>query len=255
MLLRVPVPGRSLPLLHLRHSQPLSPTSSIVLSSSKYGGSSDHALCHVAAMESPLATGTSRSHLRRASGCSGLAGGADRVSTDAEANAAVNHPELLMRPDSSSFTGSTCHYRESWTTRSTTDWPVSIARPAYLRGADHAASIQDEESQTDDYGRRENRGMAHSVRRPHMAWIREHADRRFRPRSYYRSVDPFPPSHALTDDEFEQAFIERPTVLYFHGNVRRPLICHDGLWSDTEDRLRTAPHLSVFGVTAPSRRS
>ncbi|GFZ47996.1 hypothetical protein JCM24511_05743 [Saitozyma sp. JCM 24511] len=39
------------------------------------------------------------------------------------------------------------------------------------------------------------------------------------PRSYYRSVDPFPPSHALTDDEFEQAFIERPTVLYFHGNA------------------------------------
>jgi hypothetical protein len=160
-----------------------------------------------------------------------------------------------MRPGSSSFTGSTCRYRASWTIRNITDWPVGIARPVYLRDADHAASIQNEESQTNDKRRRENRGMAHSVRRPHTAWVWEHADRRFRPRSYYRLVDPFPPSHALTDDEFEQAFIERPTVLYFHGNVRRPPFCQDELRSDTEDRLRTAPHLSVCGGTAHSRHS
>jgi hypothetical protein len=207
------------------HSQPISSTSSSLLSSSEYmGGSSDHALRHITAMESSLVTSTPRSRLRRASARSGFAGGADRVSHRSRRRrrrrGAVNHPESLTRPDSSSFTGSISRYRGSWTIQNITDWLVSMGRSVCLPCADHAASVQDAESQTNDERRGENRGMAHPVCRSHTGWVREHAERRIRPRSYYRQVDPFPPSHPLTDDEFEQAFIERPTVLYFHGNVR-----------------------------------
>ncbi|WVF67898.1 hypothetical protein IAT40_002659 [Kwoniella sp. CBS 6097] len=39
------------------------------------------------------------------------------------------------------------------------------------------------------------------------------------PRSVYKELSPFPPRSKLDDDLFDQAFSQRPTVIYFHGNA------------------------------------
>lgn len=40
------------------------------------------------------------------------------------------------------------------------------------------------------------------------------------PQSVYIAQDPFPPSMRPRDSFFDKAFGSRPTILYFHGNVR-----------------------------------
>ena len=41
-----------------------------------------------------------------------------------------------------------------------------------------------------------------------------------RPKSTYQALEPFPPLSKLDDREFEASLRDRPTILYFHGNVR-----------------------------------
>lgn len=43
-----------------------------------------------------------------------------------------------------------------------------------------------------------------------------------RPKSTYQALEPFPPLSKLDDTIFEASLRDRPTILYFHGNVRFP---------------------------------
>jgi abhydrolase domain-containing protein 12 len=40
-----------------------------------------------------------------------------------------------------------------------------------------------------------------------------------RPKSTYQALEPFPPLSKLDDSIFEASLRDRPTILYFHGNV------------------------------------
>ena len=44
-----------------------------------------------------------------------------------------------------------------------------------------------------------------------------------RPKSTYQALEPFPPLSKLDDSIFEASLRDRPTILYFHGNVRPPM--------------------------------
>ncbi|WWC92387.1 uncharacterized protein L201_007344 [Kwoniella dendrophila CBS 6074] len=46
------------------------------------------------------------------------------------------------------------------------------------------------------------------------------------PRTVYQSLNPFPPEASLDMDLFDQAFQDRPTILYFHGNAGTRAVSH-----------------------------
>ncbi|TYJ55230.1 hypothetical protein B9479_004060 [Cryptococcus floricola] len=46
------------------------------------------------------------------------------------------------------------------------------------------------------------------------------------PRSVYASSTPFPPKSALSASDFHQAFRDRPTIIYFHGNAGNRAASH-----------------------------
>ncbi|ODN83055.1 hypothetical protein L202_01280 [Cryptococcus amylolentus CBS 6039] len=46
------------------------------------------------------------------------------------------------------------------------------------------------------------------------------------PRSVYASSTPFPPKSALAASDFHQAFRDRPTIIYFHGNAGNRAASH-----------------------------
>lgn len=39
------------------------------------------------------------------------------------------------------------------------------------------------------------------------------------PQSVYSEQAPFPPREPLSDDVFDAAIAQRPTIIYYHGNV------------------------------------
>lgn len=62
------------------------------------------------------------------------------------------------------------------------------------------------------------------------------------PNSYYLKQAPFPPLEDLGDEAFDRAFAARPTVIYFHGNVRSPQLLPSCTPADLEAATRAAPH-------------
>ncbi|KAK6906508.1 hypothetical protein I203_100493 [Kwoniella mangroviensis CBS 8507] len=46
------------------------------------------------------------------------------------------------------------------------------------------------------------------------------------PRSVYQSLNSFPPDSLPGDELFEHAFVQRPTILYFHGNAGTRAVSH-----------------------------
>lgn len=42
------------------------------------------------------------------------------------------------------------------------------------------------------------------------------------PQSVYSEQAPFPPRGPLSDDVFDAAMAQRPTIIYYHGNVSSP---------------------------------
>lgn len=96
-------------------------------------------------------------------------------------------------------------------------------------------SVQNPEFQDQYVGRGITWRVAHPVHRyPLVRICGCHSDAQVtdlsRPRSFYLSVEQdFPPQRALPKEAFEWAIVERPTVVYFHGNVGAlvPLVSRD----------------------------
>jgi abhydrolase domain-containing protein 12 len=65
-----------------------------------------------------------------------------------------------------------------------------------------------------------------------------------RPKSTYQALEPFPPLSKLDDSIFEASLRDRPTILYFHGNVRPPMQPCSITMEETDRQAanRAAPH-------------